>query len=69
MAFFRDWWAGRKFADYAVKTGDAPRLIAAHEATLAQHPDNVAAQLSLAYLYAARGDSAAAERLWSRIDP
>ena len=33
-SFFRDWYAGRKFGEYAVKTGEAPRLIAAHETVL-----------------------------------
>jgi hypothetical protein len=69
MAFFRDWWAGRKFGEYAVKTGEAPQLIAAHEATLARTANDVAAQLSLAYLYEARGDPAAANKMWLRIDP
>jgi len=69
MAFFRDWWAGRKFGEYAVKTGDALALIASHEATLASHPDNVAAQLSLAYLYEATGQDKQARDLWSRLDP
>jgi len=64
MAFYRDWWAGRKFAEYAVKTGEAGSLIAAHESTLAQTPGSASAQLSLAYLYEARGETTRAGELW-----
>ena len=69
MSFFRDWYAGRKFAEYAKNTGEATRLIAAHETTLARAPNNLAAQLALAYLYEARGESAKARALWASIDP
>jgi len=69
MSFFRDWYAGRKFAEYAKTTGGAPRMIAAHEATLGREPNNLAAQLGLAYLYEARGEHAKAQALWAKIDP
>jgi hypothetical protein len=69
MSFFRDWYAGRKFAEYAKTTGEATQLIAAHEATLARRPNNLAAQLALAYLYEVRGESAKAQALWVSIDP
>ena len=68
-AFFRDWWAGRRFAEVAKRTGELPRLIQAEEAALAKRSDNFVAQLRLAYLYDARGDTARAARLWNRIDP
>jgi hypothetical protein len=68
MTFFRDWYAGRKFGEYAVKTGEAPRLIAAHETTLSATPSNLASQLSLAYLYEASGDTKRAQDLWTRLD-
>jgi hypothetical protein len=66
-SFFRDWYAGEKFGEYAVKTGQAPHLIAAHEAVLSATADSRASQLSLAYLYAAIGERAKAENVWSRI--
>ena len=69
MSFYRDWYAGRKFGEYAKSTGEAPRLIATHEATLVHEPNNLAAQLTLAYLYEARGEDAKAQALWARIDP
>jgi hypothetical protein len=62
--FFYDWYAGRKFGELAVKTGDAPRLIAAHEAEphpIARH------NLQLAYLYEATGKSKKAQEAWARL--
>jgi hypothetical protein len=68
-SFFRDWWVGRKFAELAWKTGEAPRLIDADEAALAKAPNSLLPQIRLAYLYEAHGDAQRAERLWSQIDP
>ena len=65
MTFFRDWYAGRKFGEYAVRTGEAPRLIAAHEEVLSAKPDSLASQLSLAYLYEATGKAEKAQELWA----
>ena len=67
MAFYRDWWAGRKFGTLAVRTGEAPALIAAHEADLAAAPRNATAQLSLAYLYEATGNRQRADKMWSML--
>jgi hypothetical protein len=61
-SFFKDWYAGEKFGEYAVKTGEAPRLIAAHESSR-----GLASQLSLAYLYAATGQTAKADQIWASI--
>jgi len=67
-SFFREWYAGRKFGEYAVKTGQAPRLIAAHESRLSDTPKNRASQMSLAYLYEASGQNAKAKDLWAKMD-
>ena len=67
MTFFRDWWAGRRFAEVAARAGERDRLIAAHESELAADPRNAAALLSLAYLYEERGDTARAQALWGRL--
>ena len=67
LSFFHDWWAGRKFAQYAQATGEASKLIAEHEATLARDPRNLAAQMGLAYLYEGRGDAKKAQALWTKI--
>jgi hypothetical protein len=63
-SFFHDWYAGRKFGELAVKTGEAPKLIAAHEGVLSATPRNLASRLSLAYLYEAAGQSERATELW-----
>ncbi len=67
MSFFRDWYAGRKFGEYAVKTGEAPRLIAAHTKVLEAKPDTLASQLSLAYLREATGNTAKARQMWAEM--
>jgi hypothetical protein len=67
MSFFRDWYAGRKFGEYAVKTGEAPRLIATHQTVLSANPSSLASQLSLAYLYEATGASADAQKMWTAV--
>jgi tetratricopeptide (TPR) repeat protein len=68
-SFFRDWWAGRKFAELAWRTGEAPRLIEAAEELAGKGTFNsLFVKLQLAYLYEG-GDKARAERLWAQIDP
>jgi hypothetical protein len=66
-SFFKDWYAGRKFGEYAVKTGQAPQLIATHETVLNAIPDSRASSLSLAYLYEATGETKRAQDLWARL--
>ena len=66
-SFFKDWYAGRKFGEYAVKTGEAPRLIATHQTVLSAIPDNRASNLSLAYLYEATGAESKAREVWARL--
>jgi hypothetical protein len=67
-SFFRDWWAGRKFAELAWKTGEAPQLIGADEVALAKTPGSLLPQLRLAYLCDARGDAERATRLWQSVE-
>jgi hypothetical protein len=67
-SFFRDWWAGRRFAELAWRTGEAARLIEADEAALEMRPNDLLPQIRLAYLYAAHGDTERAQRLWAHID-
>ena len=68
-SFFRDWWAGRKYAELAWRTGEAPRLMEREKASLAKDPGNLLSQIRLAYLYEKRGDQAQAQRLWAQVDP
>jgi hypothetical protein len=63
--FFRDWWAGRKFAELAVKTGRAPALIAASQAG-AESP--LLDQIRLGYLYEATGRKKDASAVWQQVE-
>jgi len=67
-SFFRDWWAGRRFAALAWSTGEAPKLIDADEAALATSPNDLLPRIRLAYLYAAHGDAERAQQQWARIE-
>jgi hypothetical protein len=67
-SFFRDWWAGRKFAELAWRTGEASRLIDADEAVLANNPNSLLAQIRLAYLYEGHGNAERARRLWAQVE-
>ena len=66
-SFFRDWWAGRRFARLAWETGEAQRMIDAAEAAVAKSPNDFAASIRLAYLYEGRGDTTRAARIWASI--
>ena len=63
-SFFHDWYAGRKYGELAVKTGEALKLIAAHERVLSATPRHLASQLSLAYLYESVGHNDRAKETW-----
>jgi hypothetical protein len=54
--FFRDWWAGARFAKYAAATGETDRLVASYERALKTRPTDVEARMGLGYLYAASGN-------------
>jgi hypothetical protein len=66
--FFRDWAVGKRFADLAWRTGDAPQMIKSNEAKLAEAPKDFLARVRLAYLYEGRGDTQAAARVWSGME-
>jgi len=66
--FFRDWWAGRRFAEIAWRTGEAPQMIRSNESRLAQAPQDFLVRVRLAYLYEGRGDTQAAERVWDGME-
>jgi hypothetical protein len=67
MTWFKDWWAGRKFADAVARTGQSAALIAQNEAALARDPHDTSAQMQLAYLYERRGDRSRAGQMWARV--
>jgi hypothetical protein len=67
-SFFRDWWAGKRYAELAWQTGKAPALITANERALAATPDSLLAQIRLAYLYDGHGETTRAAQIWSQVD-
>jgi hypothetical protein len=68
MAWFRDWWAGRKFAASLARIDGLDPAIAAQEAALAKAPADDAAHMMLAYLHQAKGDAAKARACWKAIE-
>jgi hypothetical protein len=67
MAWFRDWWAGERYAALTARSGQADRAIAEHEKSLASDPEDTAARMSLAYLYGAKGQPVKAQALWAEL--
>jgi hypothetical protein len=67
MAWFRDWWAGRKYAEYVEKTGQRDGAIRSEETTLAARPGDTEAMMKLAYLYASQGQKAKSDRIWAVV--
>lgn len=68
MAWFRDWYAGRRFADCLARSGRIGEEIKAQKAALASNGNDTAAQLKLAYLYQAQGKQAEADAIWKKLD-
>jgi hypothetical protein len=64
--WFRDWWAGERFARYAIRTGKAEEVLAAAEKGSGEEAN--VEKLLAAYIYAARGDSKQAGQLWAALE-
>jgi hypothetical protein len=67
MAWFRDWWAGERYAALVARLGRTDRAIAEHEAAVASDPQDAAARLMLAYLYVAKGEPEKAQGHWAAL--
>ena len=63
MGFFRDWWAGRRYAELAVRSGRAAEEI--RDAAAAA--GDTTARLKLVYLYERTGRKDKAEPLWAAL--
>lgn len=68
MAFYRDWWAGRKYAEYVEKLGIREAVVREQKEVLSRHPSDTAAQMLLAYASAGHVDQQANDRLWAAIE-
>lgn len=67
MAFFRDWWAGAKYAHATARLGRLDSAIATHESAAADDSHDVAARMLLGYLYAEKGEARKAEAAWAQV--
>jgi hypothetical protein len=65
MSWYRDWWAGRKYAQAVTRAGLLDESVARQERALAANPGDVAARMMLAYLREAKGEGAKARSLWT----
>jgi hypothetical protein len=68
MAWYRDWWAGQRYAAAVKRAGLEERTIKEQKDQLAANSNNVAAKMKLGYLLEARGDLAQAEVQWASIE-
>lgn len=64
--WFRDWWAGKRFAQHAMQAGIAEQVLAAAENPTTGSPG--VDQLLAAYLYEARGETQRAKQLWAAVE-
>lgn len=65
--WFRDWWAGERYADLLSRLGGLERAVADQEAAIARDPGDAASRLRLAYLLERSGDRARAASLWADL--
>jgi tetratricopeptide (TPR) repeat protein len=68
MAWFRDWWAGKKLAQYETRLGRVEKSVAMNEAALKKNPGDTGARLTLAYLYEARQEKEKAAKMWAALE-
>ncbi len=68
MDWFRDWYAGKRYARYTLAAGEGDAEDRRLQAELARDPSSPAATLLLAYLCEARGATSRANALWSSLD-
>jgi hypothetical protein len=62
LAWFRDWWAGRKYTEAVRRAGLMERALAENTAA-----GDTASRMRLAYLYEAQGQTARAQALWAAL--
>jgi hypothetical protein len=67
MAWYRDWWAGRKFAETIGRSGRLDETIETQEAALAKRSSDRAARMMLAYLYESKGDAQRTDAMWAKL--
>ena len=68
LAWFHDWYAGQRYAAAIARMGQPQQAITEQKALLAKNPNDITAQMLLAYLYEAQGDRSHAEATWARLE-
>ncbi len=69
MSFYRDWWAGERYARLAAETGSLTKRISTHEQQTKLNPGDTAARMMLAYLYAEKNQPVKSEASWALVAP
>lgn len=67
MAWFRDWWVGRRYARYVSLLGERDQAIRRYEDALKAQPGDTGVQMLLAYLYEANRDTKRSAALWAAV--
>jgi hypothetical protein len=67
LAWFRDWWAGSRYARATLRAGLGEESVAHHQAVVAKNPGDTGARMRLAYLHEARGERSKAQELWAAL--
>lgn len=67
LAWFRDWWAGRRYALATLRAGLADEAVASHEKAITAGKSDAATRLMLAYLYEASGSQTKARAVWTAL--
>jgi hypothetical protein len=67
LAWFRDWWAGSRYARATLRAGLGEESVAHHQAVVAKNPEDTGARMMLAYLLEARGECSKAQELWAEL--
>jgi hypothetical protein len=69
MHWYRDWWAGRRYAQLVDRAGGAEAAIAQQRAAASRRPDDPAPRMLLSYLYEQQGRRGESNGLWARLAP
>jgi hypothetical protein len=68
MAFYRDWWAGKRYAAAVKRLGITDQTIKLQGDRLAANSSDTAARMMLAYLLQDNGDTAQSDILWASVE-
>jgi tetratricopeptide (TPR) repeat protein len=67
LAWYRDWWAGRSFAQAVGRAGKVEEQIKTYELAIEKNSRDTTALMMLAYLYAANAEGPKASAIWAKL--